>query len=146
MWKKYQTYLIDAATILCVSMFFCRLAAIIGPGGEELGIMYYEKLPFAVMLIMLLAAGISAIFCHKFPLLQARVCMIAALMQIGFQLWLGIDFFKYHNDMVFSITIVFPLVAAILNIMAARKALVDGMTLTAVKSLKKSKRISKFVK
>ena len=146
MWKKYQTYLIGVATILCVSMFFCRLATIIGPGGEELGIMYYEKLPFAVMLIMLLAAGISAIFCHKFPMLQARVCMITALMQIGFQIWLGVDFVKYHNGMVFSLTMVFPLVSAILNVMAARKALVDGMTLTAVKSLKKSKRLTKFAK
>ena len=108
MWKKYQTYLIGVATILCVSMFFCRLATIIGPGGEELGIMYYEKLPFAVMLIMLLAAGISAIFCHKFPMLQARVCMITALMQIGFQIWLGVDFVKYHNEMIFSLTTVFP--------------------------------------
>ena len=132
--------------MLCVSMFFCRLATIIGPEGEELGIMYYEKLPFAVMLIMLLAAGVSAVFCHKFPLLQARVCMITALMQIGFQIWLGVDFFRFHNEMVFSVTMIFPLVAAILNIMAARKALVDGMTLTAVKSLKKSKRLTKFAK
>ena len=146
MWKKYQTYLIGAATILCVSMFFCRLATIIGPSGEELGIMYYEKLPFAVMLIMLLTAGISAIFCHKFPMLQARVCMITALMQIGFQIWLGTDFFRFHNEMIFSVTMIFPLVAAILNIMAARKALVDGMTLTAVKSLKKSKGLTKFAK
>ena len=146
MWKKYQTYLISTATMLCVSMFFCRLATIIGPGGEELDIMYYEKLPFAVMLIMLLAAGVSAVFCHKFPLLQARVCMISALMQIGFQIWLSIDFFKYHNEMVFSVTMVFPLIACILNVMAAHKALVDGMTLTAVKSLKKSKRLTKFAR
>ena len=72
--------------------------------------------------------------------------MITALMQIGFQIWLGVDFFRFHNEMVFSVTMIFPLVAAILNIMAARKALVDGMTLTAVKSLKKSKRLTKFAK
>ena len=121
-------------------MFFSRLATIIGPGGEELDIMYFEKLPYIVMLIMLLTAGICAVFCHKFPLLQARVCVLSALMLLGFQLWLGVDFIRFHNDMVFSITLIFPIVGAILNIMAARKALIDGMTLQAVKSLKKSRK------
>lgn len=121
-------------------MFFSRLATIIGPGGEELDIMYFEKLPYIVMLIMLLTAGICAVFCHKFPLLQARVCVLSALMLLGFQLWLGVDFIRFHNDMVFSVTLIFPIVGAILNIMAARKALIDGMTLQAVKSLKKSRK------
>ena len=140
MWKKSQTYLIGIATLLGIVMFFCRFATIIAPGGAELKIMYYEKLPYAVMLIMLLTAGICAVFCHKFPLLQARVCMIAALMLIGFQIWLGVDFFRYHTEIIFSPTMLFPLVAAILDIMATRKALVDGMMLQAVKSIRKKKR------
>lgn len=139
MWKKTQTYLIGIATLLTIVMFFCKFATIIGPGGEELKIMYYEKLPYIVMLIMLLTAGICAVFCHKFPLLQARVCMLSALMMIGFQIWLGVDFFRYHNDMVFSPTLIFPLTGSILNVMAARKALIDGMTLQAVSSLKKKR-------
>ena len=140
MWKKAQTYFIGIATLLTTIMFFSRLATIIGPGGEELDIMYFEKLPYIVMLIILLTAGICAVFCHKFPLLQARVCVLSALMLLGFQLWLGVDFIRFHNDMVFSITLIFPIVGAILNIMAARKALIDGMTLQAVKSLKKSRK------
>lgn len=140
MWKKAQTYFIGIATLLTIVMFFSRLATIIGPGGEELDIMYFEKLPYIVMLIMLLTAGICAVFCHKFPLLQARVCVLSALMLLGFQLWLGVDFIRFHNDMVFSVTLIFPIVGAILNIMAARKALIDGMTLQAVKSLKKSRK------
>lgn len=140
MWKKTQTYFIGIATLLTISMFFCRLATIIGPGGEELEIMYYEKLPYIVMLIMLMTAGICAVFCHKYPLLQARVCMLSALLLIGFQLWLGVDFFRYHNEMVFSPTIIFPLAGGILNIMAARKALVDGMTLQAAKALRKGRK------
>ena len=140
MWKKPQTYLIGIATLLTTSMFFCRLATIIGPGGKELGIMYYEKLPYVVMLIMLLTAGICAVFCHKFPILQARVCILSALMLTGFQLWLGIDFFRYHHEMVFSPTLVFPIVSCILNVTAARKALIDGMTLQAVKSIRKNRK------
>ena len=138
--KKSQTYFIGVATLLTISMFFCRFATIIGSRGEELGIMYYEKLPYAVMLIMLMTAGICAVFCHKFPMLQARVCILSALMLIGFQIWLGVDFFRFRNEMVFSPTMLFPLASAILNIMAARKALVDKVTLQAVKSIRSSQR------
>lgn len=100
-------------------------------------IMYYEKLPYLVMLIMLLTAGICSIFSFKNWALQARVCMLTALMLIGFQIWLGIDFIRYHKEIVFSFTMIFPLVSSILNIMAARSALVDAMTIQAVKTTRK---------
>ena len=140
MLKKLTTYLTVVSALLIGAMFFLHFATIIGPDNEHEKIMYYEKIPYTVMLIMLLAAGICAIFCNRFPLLQARVCMIAALMFIGFQIWLGVDFFRFHNEMVFSPTMIFPLAAAILDMMAARKALVDGMMMQAVKSMKKKKR------
>jgi len=140
MGKKIHKYFIATATLLTVSMFFCRFATIIGPDGTSLKIMYYEKLPYIVMLIMLMTGGICAFFCHKQPFLQARVCMLTALMLIGFQIWLGIDFFRFRNDMVFSFTMLFPLTAAILDMIAARSALVDGVTLQTVKNMKKSRR------
>lgn len=140
MWQRIQTLYIGTATALTVSMFFTRMATIIGPEGSELIIRYYEKVPYLVMLIMLLTAGICAIFSYKSRLLQARVCILAALMFLGFQIWLGIDFLRFRNDMVFSITLLFPLVSAALNIIAARGNLVDEMTLQAVKSAKKVRR------
>ena len=140
MWRRIQTLYTGIAIALTAALFFCPMATIIGPGGEGLDIMYYEKLPYLVMLIMLLTAGVCAIFSFKSWFLQARVCMLTALMMIGFQIWVGVDFFRFHNEMVFSPTIVFPLVSAILQIMAARKALIDGMTLQAVKSLKKNRK------
>jgi hypothetical protein len=63
-------------------------------------------------------------------------------MLIGFQIWLGVDFLRFRTDMVFSISAVFPLVAAILNILAAKGAIMAAMTIqTAGKILKgKNKR------
>ena len=141
MWQRIQTLYIGTATALTVSMFFARMATIIGPEGSELIIRYYEKVPYLVMLIMLLTAGICAIFSYKSRLLQARVCILTALMFLGFQIWLGVDFLRFRNDMVFSITMIFPICAAILNILAARSAIIDAMTVqTAGKMLKRSKR------
>lgn len=137
MWQRIQTLYIGTATALTIALFFSRLATIIGPEGSEIEIRYYERIPYLVMLIMLLTAGVCAIFSYKSRILQARVCILTALMMFGFQLWLGIDFLRYRHDMVFSFTMLFPLVSAALNIIAARSNLVDEMTLQAVRSTKK---------
>ena len=140
MWKKIHTIYSIIATLLSASMFFFSFATIIGPEGTELKIMYYEKLPYLFMLIMLLAAGVCSIFTYRNGFLQARVCILTALMLIGFQIWLGVDFLRFRTDMVFSISATFPIVAAILNVLAARGALVEGMTLQTAERVLKSKK------
>lgn len=137
MWRRIQTLYTGLATALTAAMFFSPMARIIAPGGEELQIMYYEKLPYLVMLIMLLSAGIFSIFTFRNWFLQARVCVLSALMLIGFQIWLGVDFFRFRNDMVFSFTLIFPIISAILEALAARSALVDAMTIQAVRQTRK---------
>ena len=140
MWKKIHTIYSIIATLLSASMFFFSFATIIGPEGTELKIMYYEKLPYLFMLIMLLAAGVCSVFTYRNGFLQARVCILTALMLIGFQIWLGVDFLRFRTDMVFSISAIFPIVAAILNVLAARGALVEGMTLQTEERVLKSKK------
>ena len=139
MWKKLTTYLTLTSTLLVGSMFFCSFAGIIGPQGDVLKIMYFEKIPYLVMLIMLISGCLFSVLTHRLPFLQARVCMLTGLMLIGFQIWLGVDFFKYHNEMVFSLTMLFPLLGAALEIIAARRALVDGMTLQILKKMEVKK-------
>ena len=140
MWQRIQTLYLGISTALVFSMFFCTFATIIGPQGEELTIGYHEKLPYLTMLIMLFTAHIAATASFKAFFLQARVAMIAALMAIGFQIWLAVDIFRFHNEMSFSITAIFPLAATILDVMAAKRSLVDEMTITAVKSTRASRR------
>lgn len=140
MWQRIQTLYLGISTALVFSMFFCTFATIIGPQGEELTIGYHEKLPYLTMLIMLFTAHIAATASFKAFFLQARVAMIAALMAIGFQIWLAVDIFRFHNEMSFSITAIFPLAATILDVMAAKRSLVDEMTITAVKSTRSSRR------
>ena len=140
MWKNLQTLYLGISTALIISLFFCNFATIIGPAGEELTIAYREKLPYLGMLIMLVTAHIAATASFKIPFLQARVAMIAALMSIGFQVWLAVDIIRFLDEMTFHITALFPLAAAVLNIMAAKRALVDEMTITAAKSIRSARR------
>ncbi len=140
MWQRIQTLYFGIATALIFSMFFYIFATIIGPDGAEVTIRYSEKMPYLVLMIMLITAHIAATASFKAFFLQARVGVIAGLLAIGFQIWLGIDILLNRHEMSFSITALFPLAAAFLDFIAARKSLVDEMTVQAVKSTRKANR------
>ena len=122
------------------SMFFCIFATIIGPDGAEITIAYREKLPYLVLMVMLITAHIAATASFKTFFLQARVSIIAGLLALGFQIWIGIDILLNMNEMSFSFTALFPLAAAALDFMAAKRSMVDEMTVQAVKSARKTRR------
>ena len=140
MWRSIQTLYLGIATALMAALFFCRFATIIGPDGAEETIRYYEKTPYLVLMIMTLTAHICSVFSYKLRFLQARVCIITALLALGMQVWFFMDFMKFRNDMVFSITMVFPLVMTILDVMAAKNSMVDEVTVSAIRSVKKARR------
>ena len=143
MWQRIQTLYLGIATVLIFSMFFCIFATIVGPDGAEVTIAYREKLPYLVLMVMLITAHIAATASFKAFFLQARVSTIAGLLAIGFQIWLGIDILRNLNDMSFSVTALFPLAAGVLDFMAAKRSMVDEMTVQAVRSTRKNRRRKK---
>lgn len=143
MWQRIQTLYLAIASILTGSLFFCRMATVLGPDGASVDIMYYEKLPFLLFLISLFSANVIALCTFKARILQMRVCILASLLLLGFQIWLGVDFLKNRNDMVFSITAVFPIVAAILDVLAARAIALDEAMVQSAARLRSSRRKKK---
>lgn len=140
MWQRIQTLYLGIATALIFSMFFCIFATIIGPDGAEITIAYREKMPYLVLLIMLITAHIAATASYRTFFLQARVSIIAGLLAFGLQTWIGIDILRNMDDMSFSFTALFPLAAGALDFMAAKRSLVDEMTVTAVQSARKARK------
>ena len=140
MWQRIQTLYLGISTALIFSMFFCIFATIIGPDGADVTIRYSEKMSYLTLLIMLITSHIAATASFKTFFLQARVSVIAGLLAIGFQIWLAIDFFINRNDMVFNVTILFPLAAAALDFMAAKRSMVDELTIQSVKSVRKARK------
>lgn len=143
MWQRIQTLYLGVATALMFSMFFCVFATIIGPDGAETNISYREKLPYLVLMIMLMTSHIAATASYKTFFLQARVSIIAGLLAIGFQIWIGIDILLNMDDMSFSFTALFPLAASALDFMAAKRSMVDEMTVQAVKSTRRIRKKKK---
>ena len=140
MWQRIQNLYLGISAGLIIAMFFCRYATIIGPSGSETCIYYYEKMPFLVLLIMLTSSHVASVGCYKSFMLQARVSIIGAFLALGFQCWMAIDYFSYKDQMVFSFTMLFPLAVAVLDFMAARSGMVDEVTVSAIKGVRKSRK------
>lgn len=141
MWQRLQTLYLAIASALIISLFFCDFATRVGGEGEIVDTWKYtDYLAWLLFLISLTSANVIALFSFKSRMLQMRVCVLAALILIGFQIWLGVEFFRYKNEMVFSLTAVFPIISAILDVLAARAIATDEAMVQASARLRSGKR------
>ncbi len=140
MWQRIQTLYLAVATALLASMFFCTFATILGPDGAEVTIKYAEKLPYLVLLIMTVAGNAFSLFAFKIRVPQMRVATLSALILLAFQIWLVTDIVRGWNEMVFSVTALFPLVATVLDILAARAIMLDEAMVQSASRLRSHKR------
>lgn len=140
MWQRIQTLYLAVATALLASMFFCKFATILGPDGVEISIKYFEKVPYLVLLTVALAGNVFSLFAFKIRIPQMRVAMVAALILLAFQVWIIVDVVRGWNEMVFSVTALFPLVAMVLDILAARNIMLDEAMVQSASRLRASKR------
>lgn len=140
MWQRIQTLYLAVATALLTSMFFCKFATILGPDGVEISIKYVEKVPYLVLLAVALAGNVFSLFAFKIRIPQMRAATVAALILLAFQIWIIVDVVRGWNEMVFSVTALFPLVAMVLDILAARNIMLDEAMVQSASRLRASKR------
>ena len=140
MWQRIQTLYLAIATALLASMFFCKFATIVGPQGNDLEIMYWEKIPYVTLFAISTLGNIFSLLAFKIRMPQMRVATGAAIVLLAFQCWIVVDLARNWNEMSFSVTALFPLIAAILDIMAARSILLDEAMVQSSARLRASKR------
>lgn len=140
MWQRVQTLYLAIATVLIGSMFFSSFGTVMGPDGAVETFRYTHYLAWLLFLISLLSANGIALFSFRTRMLQMRVTIIAALLLIGFQAWIAVKFFQMKDEMVFSYTAVFPIVATILDFLAARNIFLDEAMVQSASRLRKRKR------
>lgn len=147
MWQRVQTLYLAIATILIIAMLAGSVGTIIGDQGTE-NVKYYEKTSYLIFLIMTLMANVIALFSFKARMLQMRVAMLSAILLVFFQIWLGVGFARFQLGigmeetgarMIFSFTAIFPVIAAILNMLAARNIALDEAMVQSAYRLRKSK-------
>lgn len=147
MWQRVQTLYLAIATILIIVMLFSNVGTVIGAEGSE-SVKYYEKLSYFIFILMTLMANFIALFSFKARMLQMRVTMLSAILLIFFQIWLGIGFARYQLGigmgdmdarMIFSFTAIFPVIASILDMLAARNIALDEAMVQSAYRLRKAK-------
>ena len=127
MWKRIQTLYLAIAAILIGSLFFCNICKAVSPQGE-VAIGLHEKVPYLLFNIMVFTATVITTLSYRTRMLQVRVAMISALLLFGFQVWIGIDWVRYQliaGTMIYTLPSIFPLIAAILILMAAKRIMDD---------------------
>ena len=71
---------------------------------------------------------------------QLRTAILAALITLALQLWLVVDYITNAGQMAFRISAIFPLVALIFDLMAARRIHADQLMVESFSRLRSSKR------
>jgi len=140
MWQRIQTLYLALATGLVVALLFSTMAVAYGTDGQTAQIAYVEKIPYLYLLISILLANACALVTFKHRVLQMRISTIAALLLLGLQICIAVDYFRADDGIVFKFTAVFPLIAAILDILAVKGIASDILVAESVNHLRTSRK------
>ncbi|MCH5172905.1 MAG: DUF4293 family protein [Bacteroidales bacterium] len=131
MWQRVQTLYLAISTALFAALFFCDKA-------ENVSFLSYW--PYAVLIIIGALLHFLALTSWKFRVFQVRTTVLGALLALSLQLWLVVDFILTGNEPIFRLPALFPLVAVILDILAARGIWADELMVRSASRLRASKR------
>jgi hypothetical protein len=113
--QRVQTLFLLAAAGLLAIMFFSPLATYID------GAVYYRSSWILLFLLILCtAADFINIFFYRRRMAQVRLCLFNSLLLLGLQGFVIYCMITAAPGAVFSLTVAFPLIAAILQVLALR--------------------------
>ncbi len=141
MWQRIQTLYLAIATALVAAMFFLPKAVV--PGADGTGaetFRFVTYVPYLILLIVSALLHLLALTTWKQRVFQLRTAILAALVTLALQVWLVVDYLATSDTMVFRIAAVFPIVAVILDLMAARRIHADQLLVESFSRLRSDKR------
>jgi peptidoglycan/LPS O-acetylase OafA/YrhL len=123
MWQRIQTlYLVIGLALLAI-MFF-----------------HVENTWWLILLGVATFMQIVALIAYKHRIFQMRTAVIAGLLLVGLQIWMAVVYFGAEDKSVYNITTVFPIVAAILDFLAARNILSDEILVQSSSRLRSNRK------
>lgn len=141
MWQRIQTLYLALATGLIAAMLFSLKAVVPGPDGAFLQeVRYTAYLPYLILLIVIVLLDFLALTTFRFRVFQMRTAVLAALITLALQAWIAVDYFTADSSLVFRLTAVFPIVAVIFDLLAARGIASDIMVAESVNHLRTRKK------
>ncbi len=136
MLQRIQSLFLFVAAGLLLSMFFTPMITLMD--GET--IRYIERYDMLVFLIVTFVLSVTTFFSYKNRMFQIRLCVLNALILLGWQIFILVLFLKREPVMIYSLTAVFPVVAAVLTFLALRYISRDEAMIRAASRLRSSRR------
>lgn len=119
------------ATGLLAAMFFCNKA------DDVSFISYY---PYLVLIASVLLLNLLALTSYKHRIFQMRTAILSAIIAVALQAWIAVDFLATHSERIFHVAAIFPIVAVILNVLAARAIFSDELMVRSAGRLRGPKK------
>ena len=136
-----QTLYLALATGLMAAMLFSLKAVVPGADGDFVQeIKYTAYVPYVILLIVIVLLDFLALTAFRFRVFQMRTAVLAAIITLALQAWIAVDYFTADDSLVFRLTAVFPIVAVIFDLLAARGIASDIMVAESVNHLRTRKK------
>jgi len=123
MWQRIQTLYLVLGLALLAIMFF-----------------HVENTWWLILMGVAAFMQVVALIAYKHRIFQMRTAVIAGLMLVGLQIWMAVVYFGTEDKSIYNITTVFPIVAAILDFLAARNILSDEILVQSSSRLRSNRK------
>ena len=141
MWQRIQTLYLAVSTVLLFILFFNDAYTVAAPDGMQfVKNLQIQKPYFGILLGLLFAMTVLALVTFKVRILQMRLATLSGLVALGMTGWLAYYYFTAPENVTFKWTIIFPLVVAICNFLAARGCFQDQLMVESAYRIRESRK------
>ncbi|MBR4353608.1 MAG: DUF4293 family protein [Bacteroidales bacterium] len=135
MWKKPHNWLIAAAALLVIVLLGLNVCTAVNPEtGMHYAVAFRDRLIYIIFIVLSFIISDVTLLSAKKPFYQVFLAIVNAIVLLGFQIWILVEFFTtklpsgLRMSSVYSLSIgaVFPLVAIILLVLAVKRAADEG--------------------
>ena len=141
MWQRIQTLYLAVSTALLFILFFSDACTMTAPDGMQYVTYLQLRKPFfGILLGILFAMTLLALVTFKFRILQMRLATLSGLVALGMTGWLAYLYFTAPENVTFKWTVIFPLIVAICNFLAARGCFQDQLMVESAYRIRESRK------
>ena len=144
MWQRIQTLYLAVSTALLFILFFSDAYTMVSPEGMQYVTYFQIQKPyFGILLVILFAMTLLALVTFKVRILQMRLATLSGLVALGMTGWLAYYYFTAPENVTFKWTVIFPLLVAISNFLAARGCFQDQLMVESADRIRESRKRDK---
>ena len=147
MWQRIQTLYLAVSTVLLFILFFSDVYTTACPEGMQYTTyLQLQKPYFGILLGILFAMTALALVTFKVRILQMRLSTLAGLVALGMTGWLAYFYFTAPENVTFKWTVIFPLLAAVCDFLAARGCFQDQLMVESAYRIRESRKRDRKIK